>query len=485
MSHPVRVRFAPSPTGYLHVGGARTALFNWLYSRAQGGKFLLRIEDTDQTRYSPEALDDLLKDLRWLGLLWDEGEGVGGPHAPYTQSQRLSLYQKAADELLAKGVAYRCFCSQERLEKLREEQLAEGAATGYDRHCRELSVEESDRRAAAGEPFVVRLKVPDEGETVFEDYLRGSIATPNATLDDMVLMKRDGFPTYHMANVVDDHEMQITHVMRGDEWIPSTSRHLLLYRAFGWEPPQFVHLPVILSPSGGKLSKRKGAASVGDFRELGYLPEALFNFLALLGWSPGDDRELMSREEMISSFQLERVLSKSAVFDEAKLKWFNHETIQLMEPLLLVPHFRAAFAAEMIDLSQEDDERVAKVISAVRSRVYLLGEFVQHARWCFVAPAEYDPQGVKKGWKEGALERVMLLVAALQEQELQSEEQLQQLFHQLYETHSFGPGQLMPAVRLALCGALTGPDVSAIVLILGRDETVRRLIVATEKLAGG
>ena len=483
MTRPVRVRFAPSPTGYLHVGGARTALFNWLFARAQGGQFLLRIEDTDQTRYSPDALHDLLRDLKWLGLQWDEGEGVGGPHGPYTQSQRLPLYQKAAEELIAKGAAYRCFCSAERLEALRAEQTAAGKPTGYDRCCRNLDPGESLRRAQAGEPFVVRLKVPETGETTFHDLLRGDITTPNAQLDDMVLLKRDGFPTYHMANVVDDHDMEITHILRGDEWIPSTSRHLLLYRAFGWEPPQFVHLPVILSPSGGKLSKRKGAASVGDFRDKGYLPEALFNFLALLGWGPGDDRELMTKEEMIAAFTLDRISPKSSAFDETKLEWFNEQTVQRLPAEALVPRFREVLGAAGVDLSGEDDARLARIVEAVRPRVRLLGDFAAQAAWYFRAPSEYDPKGVKRAWKEGTSANLDLVADALGAWNGPMDgEALGAMLHGLCEKNGLGPGQVMMPLRLALCGALIGPDVSSIVAELGTEESVRRVRAAQKVL---
>ena len=484
MTKPVRVRFAPSPTGYLHVGGARTALFNWLFARARGGTFLLRIEDTDRTRYSPEALHDLIRDLKWLGLQWDEGEGVGGPHGPYTQSERLPLYRKAAEELIEKGAAYRCFCSAERLEELRAEQTAAGKPTGYDRRCRNLDPEESRRRAEAGEPYVVRLKVPEEGDTVFHDFLRGDISTPNALLDDMVLLKRDGFPTYHMANVVDDHDMEITHILRGDEWIPSTSRHLLLYRAFGWEPPVFVHLPVILSPSGGKLSKRKGAASVGDFRDKGYLPEALFNFLALLGWGPGDDRELMTKEEMVSAFSLDRISPKSAAFDETKLEWFNEQTIQRKPLAELLPFFRESLAAAGLDCGAVSEEALLRIVELTRPRVRLLGDFAAQCAFFFRAPSEYDSKGVKRAWKEGVDANMDLAVSALESWNGPVEAQaLGTMLHELCEKNGVGPGQVMMPMRLALCGALVGPDVAEIVAILGVEETVRRIRAAQGALS--
>ncbi|MGB9879596.1 MAG: glutamate--tRNA ligase, partial [Anaerolineae bacterium] len=293
----IRVRYAPSPTGYLHAGGARTCLFNWLFARRHNGRFILRIEDTDRTRYQERSLADLLEGLRWLGLDWDEGPEVGGPYGPYFQSQRLPLYQEYAQKLLESGHAYKCYCSQERLQQLRAEAGRRKQTTGYDRHCRELTSKERAQKEAEGIVPVIRLKVPLEGETSFHDLIRGTISMKNSQMDDFILLKSDGYPTYHLANVVDDHLMEISHIMRADEWIPSTPRHVLMYRAFGWTPPLYAHLPVILSPTGkGKMSKRKTIGSDGqeypvlirEFRAAGYLPEALFNFLALVGWSYDD-----------------------------------------------------------------------------------------------------------------------------------------------------------------------------------------------------
>ena len=313
MNNKVRVRFAPSPTGYLHVGGARSALFNYLFARRYNGKFILRIEDTDRSRFVQDALQEIFDSLKWLGLEWDEGPQTGGDHGPYIQSQRTEIYQNHAKILLESGHAYRCFCTPERLAQLRAEQEKTKQSVGYDRCCRELTEEQIQKNLADGIPYVIRFKVPHGRTIVFEDKIRGVIQYSSDILDDLVLIKSDGFPTYHMASVVDDHLMEITHVLRGDEWIASTPRHVLIYEAFGWTPPVFAHLPVILSPDGGKLSKRKGAASVMDYKRAGFLPEALFNFLALLGWAPGDSREKMSVEELIGSFALEQVSPKASV----------------------------------------------------------------------------------------------------------------------------------------------------------------------------
>ena len=291
----VRVRFAPSPTGYLHIGGARTALYNWLFARHCGGRFLLRIEDTDRNRFVPDALADITASLRWLGIDWDEGPEAGGEYGPYFQSERLEHYREYAEQLLSEGKAYRCYCTPERLEELRKSQEAAKQPLGYDRYCCNLTEEQRRDLEKSGAKSVVRFKIPREGRTMVHDLLRGEMTFENSTIDDFVLLKSDGYPTYHLANIIDDHLMKISHVMRGDEWLVSTPRHVLLYQAFGWEPPQFAHLPVFLAPSGGgKLSKRHGATSVREYREKGYLPEALANFLLLLGWNPGTEQELFN-----------------------------------------------------------------------------------------------------------------------------------------------------------------------------------------------
>ncbi len=325
MASEIRVRFAPSPTGYLHVGGARTALFNYLFAKHTGGTFILRIEDTDRSRFVEGALKEIYDSLRWLGLSWDEGPEAGGSVGPYVQSERLDLYKKRARELLDAGYAYRCFCTPQRLEEVRNAREKAKELTGYDRHCRNLPKEEESRLLAASMPFVVRFAVQPGRTVAFSDTIRGTIEYKTDVLDDFVILKSDGFPTYHLANVVDDREMKVSHVLRGDEWISSTPRHILLYEAFAWEPPAFAHMPVILDPTGGKLSKRKGAASVMDYKNRGILPGALFNFLALLGWSPGggDEREKMTREEIISAFALDKISPKAAVLDEKKLDWMN------------------------------------------------------------------------------------------------------------------------------------------------------------------
>ncbi|MFC1848428.1 glutamate--tRNA ligase, partial [Chloroflexota bacterium] len=320
----IRVRFAPSPTGHPHIGNIRTALFNWLFARHHGGTFILRIEDTDQTRKVEGALESILESLRWLGLDWDEGPETGGDYGPYFQSERLGLYHKRFQQLLDSDHAYRCYCSTERLAQMRDE-MAERkeSVRSYDRRCRYLSPAERVQFESQGIAPVIRFKVPLEGQTTFHDLIKGDITFDNSELDDIVLLKSDGYPTYHLANIVDDHLMEISHVMRADEWLSSTPRHVLLYQALGWEPPQFAHLPMILGPDKAKLSKRHGATSIVEYRDQGYLPQAMMNFLAMLGWSLDDKTEIFSAEELVQHFSIDRISKAPAVFNRDKLDWIN------------------------------------------------------------------------------------------------------------------------------------------------------------------
>ncbi|MBU1446425.1 glutamate--tRNA ligase [Patescibacteria group bacterium] len=321
----VRTRFAPSPTGYLHIGGLRTALYNYLYARKHGGKFLLRIEDTDQKRYVEGATQHIIDMINWAGLDFDEGPGKEGDVGPYIQSERTALYQKHAYELLEKGHAYRCFCTAERLDEMRNTQVAQKKAPMYDRHCLYLSEEEIQKKLAEGAPFVIRQKVPSGDVVKFKDLIRGNVSFSGKTIDDQVLLKSDEFPTYHLANVVDDHYMNISHVIRGEEWLPSTPKHILLYQAFGWTPPEFAHIPLLLNKDRSKLSKRQGDVSVEDYINKGYTREALLNFIAFLGWHPGgaQENELFSLEELINNFSMEKVHKAGAIFDIEKLDWIN------------------------------------------------------------------------------------------------------------------------------------------------------------------
>lgn len=480
----VRVRFAPSPTGFLHVGGARSALFNWLFARKAGGTFILRIEDTDQTRYNEQALHDLIRDLKWLGLDWDEGPGIGGPHEPYYQSRRLEKYKAAADELVAKGTAYRCFCTPERLDEQRKRQEEQKLPPGYDRHCRDIDPTESDKRAAAGEAHVVRLKVPLAGTTSFNDLVRGEIEYQNHVLDDLVLLKTDGFPTYHLANVVDDHEMEITHVLRGDEWIPSTPRHVLLYKAFGWDPPVFCHLPVILAPGGGKLSKRKGAISVGEYRERGYLPHALFNFLALLGWSPGDEREKMTLRELVDSFTLERIMPKSAAFDETKLEWMNGQYLIETPVEALTGEVRRMLEERGLgEQLAAHPEMLERHIRLLKDRSKRIDELVDTGLYFWKDPDSYEAKAVAKHWGAKTPGLLRNLLPDLETVEWRAGA-LEALYRARTETEGVKFAELIHPTRLAVSGLSFGPGLFELLEALDRSVVLARIRSALDRLGG-
>ncbi|PLX69382.1 MAG: glutamate--tRNA ligase [Denitrovibrio sp.] len=469
----VRVRFAPSPTGYLHVGGARTALFNYLYAKATGGKFLLRIEDTDRTRFQEDSLKEIFESLRWLGLEWDEGPEKGGDFGPYIQSERLDKYNEHAQMLLDGGHAYKCFCTSERLDQVRKEKEARKEQHGgYDRKCRDLSPVEVQANIDAGMPFVVRLKAPLEGTIAFEDMVRGTIETPVNMVDDTVLLKTDGFPTYHLASVIDDHFMEITHVMRGDEWIASTPRHVLLYKAFGWEAPVFAHLPVILSPTGGKLSKRKGAASVMDYKKGGYLPEALLNFLSLLGWNPGDDRELLNIEEIIEAFTAKKISSKPSVFDEQKLEWMNGQYMENYDP--------AKLAEEVIPLwkdrglTVDNVDYAIGVIKLLQVRSKKVTEIAETGDFFFADPIEYNEKQAAKQFTEAVKPALEKLVADFPSISW-NKEAIEACIEAVAESLEMKSGKIKPALRLAVTGVGGGPDLIDMFIQLGQDCTVRRI----------
>jgi glutamyl-tRNA synthetase len=486
MSVPIRVRFAPSPTGYLHVGGARTALFNYLFSRRFGGTFILRIEDTDRSRYQEEALKEIYTSLRWLGLQWDEGPEVGGECGSYVQSERLGIYSRHIEQLLLSGHAYRCFCTQERLEEVRklQEQSQATQGAGYDRKCRDLDPREVERLMDEGMPHTIRFKIPLGRPVVFQDMIRGQIEYRSDILDDLVLMKSDGFPTYHFANVVDDHTMRITHVLRGDEWIASTPRHVLIYEAFGWQMPQFAHMPVILSPSGGKLSKRKGAASVMDYKRSGYLPDALFNFLALLGWAPGDDREIMTREEMIQTFTLEKVSPKAAVFDEQKLEWMNGQYLQTC-PIEAVLEAVVARWKELGALAPDasvNTPYLRTVIALMKIRSRKIGEIADSSTYFLKEPETYDPDAAQKHFKPDAAGILMELIARLESTLVFDHATLEAIYHQYAEHAALSSGKLIHPTRLALSGVSVGPGLFEMMEVLGKDRVLQRMHRAVEWL---
>jgi len=393
----VKVRYAPSPTGLQHIGGVRTALFNYFFAKSQGGKFILRVEDTDQERYSDESLQDLYDTLEWLNIKWDEGPVVGGPNGPYIQSERFDLYQKYAKQLVEDGHAYYCYCSSERLDEVRKQQQeSKSSYQGYDRHCRNLSPEEIAEKEKEGIKPVIRLKVPTEGKTTFHDVLMGDITRKNKDISpDPILLKSDGFPTYHLANVIDDHLMGITHIMRAQEWIPSGPLHILLYKAFGWEPPVYCHLPMVMGKDGKKLSKRHGSTSVRDFREKGYLPEALMNYVTLVGWSFDSEREFFSQDELEKLFDITKISKSPGIFDYKKLDWFNGQYIRMMsdEDLgkALLPYLQKAGYVDG-EFIGDKKAKFEELVVAVKPRLKVLSDIVGLASFLFttpeVAPAE-------------------------------------------------------------------------------------------------
>jgi glutamyl-tRNA synthetase len=486
MTTPVRVRFAPSPTGYLHVGGARTALFNYLFARHCKGTFILRIEDTDRTRYQEGALTEIYESLRWLGLDWDEGPEVGGNFGPYIQSERTDLYRKYTQQLLDEGKAYRCFCTPERLAEVRLEREKAKMPTGYDRHCCNLSKEEEQKLLDSNTPYVVRFKIPDNRKVVFNDVIRGAIEYSSDVLDDLVLLKSDGFPTYHLANVVDDHCMEISHVLRGDEWIASTPRHILIYEAFGWTPPLFAHMPVILSPDGGKLSKRKGAASVMDYQRGGFLPEALFNFLALLGWAPGngDEREKMTVNELIEAFSLEHISPKGAVFDEKKLEWMNGHYMEDRTAESLVSEVAAQLRTKGCigaDHSQ-DDPYIATVIGMLKSRSKRVTDIAEAADYFFADPTVYEEKAERKYFKPetaALLENVALLLEKLP---AFNQTTIKEVYDTIIQSQELPSSALIHPTRLAISGVSFGPGLFELMDVLGQAVVVRRMRTAAQKI---
>ncbi len=472
-----RVRFAPSPTGYLHLGGLRTALFNYLYAKACGGKCILRIEDTDQSRLVEGAVENLLEAFRWLGIGFDEGPGLGGGYGPYTQSERLVIYREHAERLLEEGSAYYCFCSAGRLEKLRREQASRGETPMYDRLCRDIPLNEAKTRAE-NEPHVVRLKMPLEGSISFEDGVRGEIRFEAAETDDQVLLKSDGYPTYHLANVVDDHLMRITDVIRGEEWLTSTPKHIHLYQVFGWSPPRFHHLPLLLNPDRSKLSKRQGDVAVEDYRAKGYLPEALLNYTSLLGWRPDGDREFFTLGELEREFELNRVGKSGAVFDLEKLNWLNKRHLAELSDEEFF-ECAAGFLPENIDIAPEVRDRV---LTAVRERSTT---FVDAAREIepFQGRRELPLEG--EGWEWLRTEDSRVLLTALHDSVEGSGEWTDEVFKNLLKTAGKTAGlkgkALWIPVRVALTGKLHGPDLGLMAETLGRERCREFLREALDK----
>lgn len=474
----VRTRYAPSPTGHLHVGGARTALFNWLFARHHGGTFILRIEDTDLERSTEQSKADIIDDLQWLGIDWDEGPGVDGPYGPYAQSERLELYPQYVEQLLEAGKAYYCYCTAEELQARREQMLAEGKAPMYDRRCLHLSDEEQERLAAE-RPRVVRFLSSDEGEVRFHDHVRGDVVFENKLLDDLVIVKSDGYPTYNFAVVVDDHLMRISHVIRGEDHLTNTARQIQLYDALGWELPEFAHVPLILGADRTRLSKRHGAVAVGHYRDEGYLPAAMVNYLALVGWAYDDKTELFSRDELVKYFTLDKVAKHGATFDLKKFEWMNGVYIRQATLAELAEHAHERLAAAGLVPEQLDDElkqRLERIMEPLQTRMRTLAEIVPQTKFLFSDELAFDDKAVQRfltrDYVPGLMSR---LVARLIELKPWAPEGIEKIFRGLAEEYEAKLGDVIQPARVALTGTSVSPPIHDAIYLLGREKTCERL----------
>lgn len=475
----VRVRIAPSPTGDPHVGTAYMALFNLIFARHHKGKFILRIEDTDRTRSRPEYEANIYNALKWCQIQWDEGPDIGGPFAPYKQSERTEIYQKHAQELLDSGKAYKCFCTADDLEEMRLVQSKQGGRTGYDRRCRNLSAKEIAEKEAAGLPYVLRLKVPLTGECVYEDKIKGRISFPLADVDDQVLLKSDGFPTYHLANVVDDHLMEITHVIRGDEWMSSTPKHVLLYEAFGWKAPEFLHMPLLLGIDGKKLSKRRNPTSIFYYRDSGYLPEGFLNFLTLMGYSMPGDLEIYPIEKIIEDFDVSRIGVSGAVFDVQKLDWVNQQ--------YLIKNTTEKDLWKRIQEWSFNDEFMARLMPLVHSRIKTFGEFMELCDFLFVNHLKYTPElfQAKGTTPELAASLLQGMIWSMDANENWASQGVNQASREVAEKFGINHKKsLMPLLFASLMGKHFGPPLFDSAELLGKDRTRVRLMNSIQFLGG-
>lgn len=463
----VRVRFAPSPTGYLHLGSLRTALYNFLFVRHHGGALVLRIEDTDQTRYVPGAAESLIQTLRVTGIEYDEGPDVGGDHGPYVQSERRDIYRQHGQQLIDNGHAYYCFCTPEGLEKMRGDQIARGLNPQYNRKCRNLEEGEISKKLEKGIPHVIRLKMPLDGETRVDDLIRGTVSFQNVLQDDQVLVKSDGYPTYHLANVVDDHLMNISHVIRGEEWLLSLPKHTQLYNAFGWNAPQWAHLPLLLNSDHSKLSKRQGDVAVEDYLEKGYLPQALVNFLALLGWNPGTDQEFFGMKELIEQFSLERVSKSGAVFDIEKLKWMNghyirelheEERIKFLTPLL-----------EKAGFDTSDGEKTRKIVSGIYKKISNVEDVVKEAKILNPDEIEITEKDALEFLKKDTSKSVLVIfLKGLEKIDELGMESFKKIMMDVQNQTGITKQDLWMPIRIALTGVTHGADLPLVIEIYGK-----------------
>lgn len=474
----VRVRFAPSPTGYLHIGGARTALFNWLFARKMGGKLILRIEDTDTERLKEDSVSQILTSLKWLGLNWDEGPEVGGDCGPYYQSERRELYAKYAQQLLDEGKAYYCFCTAADLEAEREKQRAAKQPFRYARTCRDLDPAEAKARVAAGEPYSVRIKNPLEGSITVHDLIHGDVTFNMDQFDDFVIVKSNGMPTYNFAVVVDDHLMGMTHVLRAEEHLSNTPKQLLIYEALGFEPPKFGHMPMILAPDRSKLSKRHGATSVEEFRAQGYLPEAIVNYLTLLGWGPGDEREIFTLEETVKLFELEQMSKKAAVYDTKKLTWMNGQYLSELPLEKILPEAATFFIKDGLVNEQwlaDNKEYFARLVDTVRVRVKTLQEVADAAVYFFKDLDGYDEKGVSKHFKPEAAGLLEKCLAGLEADTVFDLASTEAVYNKVAADNGLSLGKVIHPTRLALTGRTVSPGMFDVMVLLGKEKTLARI----------
>ncbi len=484
MSGEVRVRFAPSPTGLPHIGNIRTALFNWLFARHHGGKFIVRVEDTDQVRLVPGSIEAMLDGLRWLNIDWDEGPEVGGPYGPYFQSERLGAYRDLAERLVSEGTAYRCYCAQKPPAQDNEWQRDRRVSASADCQCRDLSQEEINKLSSGQESNVVRFAMPKEGVTRVNDLIRGKVEWRNETLNDFIIMKSDGFPTYHLAVVADDHLMEISHVMRAEEWLPSTPRHLQLFEALGFEPPQFAHLPMIMGPDRAKLSKRHGATAIGEYKDAGILPDALINFMVLLGWALDDKTDVVSTQTVIDNFTLDRVTKSSAIFDQDKLQWMNGVYIRELTPEQLagemIPFLERDLPKDMLPVDQEYLRQIAPL---VQGRMKYLDESADSTSYFFQANEHFDTETlVQKGMdRDLTLSALEAALDDLDSADDYAPEKLEQMLTATGEKLSLSRRQFFGVLRVAATGRGVSPPLFEMVEVLGKDRTVSRVKNALER----
>lgn len=467
----IRTRFAPSPTGHLHIGGLRSALFSYLWAKHNNGKFFLRIEDTDRSRFVEGAVDGIKKSLLWANIKWDD--------EVIFQSERLEIYQKVANKLLEEGKAYRCFCSESRLDRVRKLREQNKMPSGYDRKCRNLSQQEIDEHLANNDPYVIRLKVPLEGETVCNDLLRGEIIFENSTLEDIVLIKSDGFPTYHMAHVVDDNDMQISHVTRGEEWISSMPVHVILFNMLGYKLPIYVHLPVVLGESGKKLSKRDGASSVAEFIDAGYLPEAVVNYLALLGWSYDDQTQIFDMQKLIELFDISKVSKASAVFSYEKLDWYNGYYIRNLSMDSFfeksLPYFiKAGFVKENLD--EEEQKYIKMILPQIKDRIFKLSDIMSYCRFFFVSPESYNKDDfIDKGRDIAKSKEILNKILPLLKESDFTEKNLEDSLRIFIEKEGLKVKDCFMPIRVAVCGTKFSPGLFETLSIIGKEETIKRI----------